>query len=183
MGLLFVGSAGVVSQWFERRRSLANGVATAGSGVGGLVYCLLVGWMIERVGVGWAWRVLGIVAGCVNGVCAALVRERRGGWGDGEGGDRGVGNRGVGNRGVGNRGLGRTRAVAVAGEYLQLLGRGEVWLFLAWGFWSLMGYVVLLFSLPAFAESVGPVAGEGEFGWRGAEFGPGGREARGWGLE
>lgn len=34
MGALFVGSSGVVSQWFDKKRSVAMGIAAAGSGIG-----------------------------------------------------------------------------------------------------------------------------------------------------
>lgn len=76
MGFLFVGSVGIVPQWFTTRRSLANGIATAGSGLGGLVYSLATGAMIPSIGLAWAFRVLGIVAFVVNAVCALLVKDR-----------------------------------------------------------------------------------------------------------
>ena len=41
MGFLFVGSVGIVPQWFTKKRSLANGISTAGSGLGGLMYSKL----------------------------------------------------------------------------------------------------------------------------------------------
>ncbi|CAD0114892.1 unnamed protein product [Aureobasidium uvarum] len=67
MGFLFVGSVGIVPQWFTTKRSLANGIATAGSGLGGLVYSLATGAMIPSIGLPWAFRVLGIIACVVNG--------------------------------------------------------------------------------------------------------------------
>jgi MFS family permease len=76
MGFLFVGSVGIVPQWFTTQRSLANGIATAGSGLGGLVYSLAAGAMIPSIGLAWTFRVLGIVAFVVNSVCALLVRDR-----------------------------------------------------------------------------------------------------------
>lgn len=76
MGFLFVGSVGIVPQWFTTKRSLANGIATAGSGLGGLIYSLATGAMIPSIGLAWAFRVLGIVACVVNGVCAMLVKDR-----------------------------------------------------------------------------------------------------------
>ena len=76
MGFLFVGSVGIVPQWFTTKRSLANGIATAGSGLGGLIYSLATGAMIPSIGLPWAFRVLGIVACVVNGVCAMLVKDR-----------------------------------------------------------------------------------------------------------
>jgi MFS family permease len=76
MGFLFVGSVGIVPQWFTTKRSLANGIATAGSGLGGLIYSLATGAMIPSIGLAWAFRVLGIIACVVNGVCAMLVKDR-----------------------------------------------------------------------------------------------------------
>jgi len=62
IGFLFVGSVGVIPQWFTTNRSLANGCAASGSGLGGLVYSLATNRMIETIGLGWALRILGIVS-------------------------------------------------------------------------------------------------------------------------
>ena len=35
MGFQFVGSVSIIPQWFTKRRSVANGIATGGSGFGG----------------------------------------------------------------------------------------------------------------------------------------------------
>jgi hypothetical protein len=50
MGFLFVGSVGIAAQWFTTRRSLANGIAAAGSGIGGLMYSLAAQAMIKDIG-------------------------------------------------------------------------------------------------------------------------------------
>ncbi|KAL6717983.1 hypothetical protein ACLMJK_004068 [Lecanora helva] len=126
MGLLFVGSVGIVPQWFTKKRSLANGISTAGSGLGGMMYSLATNAMIESLGVEWAFRILGILACGVNVVCALLIRDR--------------------NKAVG--------AVQLAFDY-TLFKRPEFWLLLGWGFFSMMGYITLLFSLPNYAVSIG----------------------------
>ncbi|KAI4277144.1 MAG: hypothetical protein LQ337_002017 [Flavoplaca oasis] len=126
MGFLFVGSVGVVPQWFTTRRSLANGIATAGSGIGGLMYSLATNAMIQSFGIGWAFRILGIVAFTVNAVCAALMKDR-------------------------NKTIGVTQ---LAFDY-TLFQRFEFLLTLGWGFFSMLGYIVLLFSLPSYAASIG----------------------------
>jgi len=76
MGFLFVASVGIVPQWFTTKRSLANGFATCGSGLGGLVYSFATGAMLKSIGLAWAFRVLGIVACAVNSICAMLLRDR-----------------------------------------------------------------------------------------------------------
>ncbi|KAL3464752.1 major facilitator superfamily domain-containing protein [Aspergillus heterothallicus] len=126
MGFLFVGSVGITPQWFSRRRSLAMGINAAGSGLGGMMYSLAVGAIIPRLGLSWAFRILGIVACVVNLVCANLLRDR--------------------NKAVGSR---------YKAFHLPLLKRPEFLLFLGWGVLTMLGYVAILFSLSNFATSVG----------------------------
>ncbi|KAL8682200.1 MAG: hypothetical protein Q9186_001738 [Xanthomendoza sp. 1 TL-2023] len=126
MGFLFVGSVGVVPQWFTTRRSLANGIATAGSGIGGLMYSLATNAMIQSLGIGWAFRILGILAVTVNTVCALLMKDR-------------------------NKRIGANQS---AFDY-TMFKRLEFLLVLGWGFFSMLGYIVLLFSLPSYATSIG----------------------------
>lgn len=126
MGFLFVGSVGIAPQWFQKRRSVAMGITAAGSGLGGLIYSLAVGAIIPRLGLGWAFRILGIISCVVNLVCGNLLRDR--------------------NKLVGSR---------FSAFHLPLLRRPEFLLFLGWGIFSMLGYVALLFSVANFALSVG----------------------------
>lgn len=132
MGFLFVGSVGIVPQWFTTRRSLANGIGVAGSGLGGLVYSLATNAMIQNIGIAWAFRILGILAFVVNFICAILIKDR-------------------------NKAIGSTQ---LAFDYL-LFKRSEYLLTLGWGIFSMLGYVVLLFSLPNYALSIGLSAQQG----------------------
>ena len=132
MGFLFVGTVGVVPQWFTRRRSLANGIGTAGSGIGGMVYSLATNAMIQSIGLSWAFRVLGIVAFVVNFICAIIIKDR-------------------------NKAIGASQ---LAFDY-RLFKRKEYLLLQGWGFFSMLGYVVLLFSLPNYALSIGLTAQQG----------------------
>lgn len=129
MGFLFVGSVGIIPQWFTTRRSLANGIGAAGSGLGGLMYSLSTQAIIQRASLGWAFRVLGIISGAVNLTCALLIRDR--------------------NKHIGSRHL--------AFDY-KLFKRGEFWLVQGYGFFTMLGYIVLLFSLPNYANYVGLTA-------------------------
>ena len=132
MGFLFVGSVGVVPQWFLKRRSLANGIATAGSGIGGLMYSLAANAMIEHISLNWAFRILGILAFVVNFSCVILIKDR--------------------NKAIGARQLFFDYRLFKRSEYLLLLG---------WGFFSMLGYTVLLFSLPNYALSIGLTPSQG----------------------
>jgi hypothetical protein len=132
MGFLFIASVGIVPQWFTTKRSFANSIAAAGSGIGGVIYSLGTNAMIKSIGLGWAFRVLAIVSASVNTICTLLVRDR--------------------NKAVGS--------IQVAFD-VRLFKRPEFLLLLGWGFFSMLGYVVLLFSLPNYARSIGLSAKQG----------------------
>lgn len=125
MGFLFVASVGVVPQWFKRRRSLANGIATSGSGFGGLVYSLAVGAMLPAIGLPWTFRVLGILCFIVNGICSILIRDR--------------------NSILGSSQLAFDSHMLRRKEYLLLAG---------FGWFSMLAYVVLIFSLANYARRI-----------------------------
>ncbi|KAI9734900.1 MAG: hypothetical protein M1834_001980 [Cirrosporium novae-zelandiae] len=126
MGFLFTGSISVPSQWFTTRRNIANGIATGGSGIGAMVYNLATGAMIENIGLPWAFRVLGILSFTCNFISGILIRDR-------------------------NKAIG----VSTAPFSYKLFRRLEFNLYLAWGISYILGYVVLLFSLPSYATSIG----------------------------
>ena len=132
MGFLFVGSVGVVPQWFTKKRSLANGISTAGSGLGGMMYSLATEAMIKSLGVEWAFRILGIIAFAVNFICALLIKDR-------------------------NMAIGASQ---LAFDY-RLFKKTEFLLVLGWGSFSMLGYIVLLFSLPNYALTIGLSSSQG----------------------
>ena len=132
MGFLFNGSVGIVPQWFSKRRSLANGIGTAGSGLGGLAYSLAAGALIPKVGLGWTFRILGIIAFVVNFICSIIIKDR-------------------------NKIIGVSQ---LAFDY-RLFKRPEFIMLQGWGVFTMLGYVVLLFSIPNYALSVGLTAEQG----------------------
>lgn len=132
MGFFIVSTVGIIPQWFSTRRSLANGIATSGVGVGGIIYSLGTSASIQTLGLAWTWRVLALTSGVVALLCAVLVRDR--------------------NKAV----MPNQTAFNV-----QLFRRPELCFFIGWGFFSELGYMVLWFSLPAYASSIGLSAKEG----------------------
>lgn len=132
MGFLFVGSVGIAAQWFTTHRSLANGISAAGSGLGGLVYSLSAQAMIKNIGLPWAFRILAVIAFVVNTICALLIKDR--------------------NKQIGSSQLSFDYRLFRRMEFLGLL---------AFGFLSMLGYVVLLFSLPNYARTIGLTAQQG----------------------
>ena len=70
----YVPLVAVVGGWFERRRTVAVGVAVSGIGLGTLVGAPAAAALIEAVGWREAYRVLAVAGVVVLLVCAALVR-------------------------------------------------------------------------------------------------------------
>ncbi|KAI1421634.1 major facilitator superfamily domain-containing protein [Xylaria sp. FL1777] len=126
LGLMFVSSAPVPAQWFRKKRSFANGVTAAGSGFGGLVYSLAANAMIEHIGLPWTFRTLAIICFVVNGTASFFIRDR--------------------NHAVGS--------VHVAFN-LKLFKRPSFIMFLLWMMFSLIGYIILIFSIVAYCQAVG----------------------------
>lgn len=123
MGMLFLPSYGVISQWFTRRRALANGIGMAGAGLGGFVYSLSAGAIIRNLGIDWAYRILAIVSAMVNIVCALLMRTRY-----------------------------AARPLALD---WSLLKRKEYLIILCYGFVTMLGYFILIFTLANYANTIG----------------------------
>ncbi|KAH7312498.1 putative MFS transporter [Stachybotrys elegans] len=126
MGFLFVASVGIPPQWFTTKRSLANGIGASGSGFGGLLYSLAAGAMIRTIGIAWCFRVLGLLALGVNAVCICLIRDR--------------------NKIIGSRHAAFDMKLFKRPEYLLLNG---------YGFFSMLGYIALVYSLADYGRHVG----------------------------
>lgn len=132
MGFLFTGTVGLIPQWFQTRRSLANSIGTAGSGFGGLTYSLAAHAMIDNLGLAWAFRILAIMAFVVNGTASFMARDRN-----------------------------REVAAVHQAFHKELFKRGELYLVLAWGLFSILGYIIVVFSLASYASAVGLTSSQG----------------------
>ena len=137
LGLQYSSSTSVIPQWFSMRRSLAAGITTAGTGTGGLIYSLAVNAMLDRFGPGWTYRILAIVQGVVSSLCVLVLRDS----------PFEINTQG--------REQGRKSINFHIGK------RYEVWLFLGWSFFSIMGFMVIWFSLATFSRSIGLSAQQG----------------------
>ncbi|KIW66140.1 hypothetical protein PV04_08342 [Phialophora macrospora] len=126
VGFVYVPSIAVLSQWFARRRSLANGISAAGSGIGGLASSFAAGAIIDHLGVAWALRITGAAALVALLLAATFIRDR--------------------NSVIQPRQHPFDR---------RLAWRADVVLLLSWAFLSMLGYIPLLYSLSDFAISIG----------------------------
>lgn len=125
-GFLYIPSTAILSQWFSKKRSLANGISAAGSGVGGAVFAWATGTMIEQLSVAWSLRITCVIGFIANTIATTLIRDR-------------------------NKHIQPPQLALDT----RLLLRLDVWLLLSWAFTSMLGYVVLLYSLGDFAIAIG----------------------------
>ena len=132
LGFLYIGSSNIVPQWFSKRRSLANGISAAGAPFGGIVYSLAINSMLEGSGPALTFRILAICAFIVNLIAIILLHDRNG-----------------------------VQQPNQSAFNYCLLKRLEIWLVVAWGCLSELGYTVLLYSLPNYARRIGLNAHQG----------------------
>jgi MFS family permease len=126
LGFIFVPCTPILSQWFSKKRSLAMGISSAGSGVGGLLFSFGIQAMIDNISLAWSFRITAIICGVMNLLSVALIRNRN-----------------------------HAIKPPQLGFDTKLLVRYDVFLLLAWGFMSMLGYITLLYSLPDFSASSG----------------------------
>jgi MFS family permease len=126
IGLTWIPSIAVLPQWFQKRRSLANGICSAGSGIGGLMFSFAVRAILSNVSLAWSLRTCGLVSAFMNILATCAIRSRN-----------------------------HIVQPKLHPFDIRLFRRYEVFLALAWGFVSMFGYVILLFSLSDFARSIG----------------------------
>lgn len=126
IGMIYVPSLPILSQWFDARRTLANGISSSGSGFGGALFAWTTGAIIDAFGLRWALCTTGIITFTLTTIATALLRDR-------------------------NQEI---RPPQLAFD-TSLLARYEVRLLLAWSFVTMLGYITLLFSLSDYALSIG----------------------------
>lgn len=129
---LYVGAIGIVPQWFNKRRSYATAIASAGSGIGGMCWSLGTQAMIKKIGLPWAFRGTAIVTCVLNLVCALLMQDRN------------------------HHIVPNQKAFD-----LSLLKRPELLLTIAWACFSTLGYTMIIYSLPENALKLGLTTEQG----------------------
>lgn len=132
LGFTYITATPVLSQWFLRKRSLAVGIASAGAGAGGIAYNLGAGAAVQSLGVGWTYRILALCTLVVNFTCSILLKDR-------------------------NSSVQPHKRSFNLREYSHI----SVILVILWGVFTELGYIVLLYSLPNYALSIGLTAQQG----------------------
>jgi MFS family permease len=131
VGFLFIPSVAITSQWFDKKRSLANSLTSAGSGLGGVIVSFATQPMIDRLSLAWSLRIVGLLSGTMNIIATSLLRNRN-----------------------------HIIRPPMHPFDTRLLRRLPVVLLLGWGFFSMLGYMVLLYSLSDFGRAIGLSSGQ-----------------------
>jgi MFS family permease len=117
-GFTWLPATPILPQWFNKNRSLAQGIAAAGSGTGGIIFSAATTPMIQNISLAWSLRITGILAFVVLVTATTLIRSR-------------------------NEMI-RPRFKALDTD---LLKRYRVWLLIGYSFFSILGYIVAIYSL------------------------------------
>ncbi|GAB7357103.1 hypothetical protein MBLNU459_g7909t1 [Dothideomycetes sp. NU459] len=126
ISFMFIPSVAILPQWFKKRRTLAQGISSAGSGIGGIIFSLGTHAMINGISLGWALRITGLICFAVNLSATLMLRDRN-----------------------------ALVKPSQLGFATHLLKRYDVILLLSYSFINLMGYMILLYSLSNYAVSIG----------------------------
>lgn len=132
LGFLYITAAPILGQWFLNKRSLVVGISASGAGFGGLAYNLAAGAGVESLGVQWTYRLFALCTLIVNLGCSILLRDR-------------------------NNAVRPQHSAFNVREFSHI----SVLLVIFWGTFTELGYIVLLYSLPNYAQEIGLTARQG----------------------
>lgn len=125
VGLVYIPATSVIPQWFLKKRSLANGICAAGSGIGGLIISFTTQGLLDTVGLAWSLRITAVIVFFVNLVATLLMRSRN-----------------------------NDIKPALNIFNFRLLASYQAKLLLGWSFIIMFGYITLMFSLPDYALAI-----------------------------
>ncbi|KAI8884880.1 MFS general substrate transporter [Backusella circina FSU 941] len=76
VSLVYITSISVIAQWFSKRRGIAMGISSAGTGIGGLSLAPFADYLIQKYGIAWAYRILGLLSFGVCLIVLCLMKTR-----------------------------------------------------------------------------------------------------------
>ncbi|SCV00652.1 LAMI_0G06458g1_1 [Lachancea mirantina] len=137
LAFIYIPSLILLPHWFEKKRALAMGIAASGSGVGGIIFNLGIQAIIEAKNIKWALIAQFVICMTLNSIALPLSRIPR-----------------------------RTSRQRVKFSQFcdrEFLSNAGLWLLLGWAFFTMLGYVVVLYSLSAFTVSLGYSPRQGSY--------------------
>jgi MFS family permease len=76
MGLTFLPATAIQSQYFQKRRAFAMGIAGTGSPVGGIIFPIIFSHLLPKIGFGWTTRVIAFIILGLSVIPAIFMRPR-----------------------------------------------------------------------------------------------------------
>ncbi|KAK7697609.1 hypothetical protein SLS64_013348 [Diaporthe eres] len=73
-GCLSIMSVAITAFWFNTRLPIANGIAACGSGVGGVVFPIVVKNLLPTIGFAWTVRAVALIVLVTLAICNAVLR-------------------------------------------------------------------------------------------------------------
>lgn len=67
---------GVAPLWFNKKRGFALGLASGGSGIGGLVLPFIITPLNDKLGIAWTYRILGFICLICDVIGVLFVKEK-----------------------------------------------------------------------------------------------------------
>jgi MFS family permease len=74
--ILYMSIVEVIPQWFTTRRATAMGISSSGSGFGGLALSPMVSSLIQKYGLPWTYRIIGLMALGICLLASCMMRTR-----------------------------------------------------------------------------------------------------------
>lgn len=74
--LVFIPAIGLPSQWFSKKRGLATGISSAGTGVGAVIFSPVGQVIIDQISIQWTLRIYGFIILFLGTICVILLRQR-----------------------------------------------------------------------------------------------------------
>lgn len=68
---------GITPLWFNKKRGLALGLGSSGSGIGGLALPFVINAINASLGVQWSFRILGFICLICDALACLLIKERK----------------------------------------------------------------------------------------------------------
>ncbi|KAI8053174.1 major facilitator superfamily domain-containing protein [Gilbertella persicaria] len=74
--LLFVTGMGTTPLWFNKRRGIATGIASGGTGIGGVILPFVITPLNESLGIAWTFRIMGFICLVCDVIACVFVKDK-----------------------------------------------------------------------------------------------------------